>query len=249
MNRRFARCTWWLLLAGLLSACATLPPTQETGPAEDTAPPAQTTPDPSADAEITVGPFEPYRDYRVTESLLTIKVYRSGRLAHLGHNHVITSTQLTGTIHFDDQNAGESYAALRLLVNSLEVDNPEARRLAGEAFERQPSERDIAGTRTNMLGPKLLDAEAHRLAFINVRKAAESTLSNPLAVVQITLAGHTTRHKLPADVLVQDNQVLVKTSFTISHADLGLTPFSALGGAIRVADDMEIELTLVAERP
>jgi len=37
--------------------------------------------------------------YRITASALTVQVYRAGSLKHLGHNHVISSTDLGGLIY------------------------------------------------------------------------------------------------------------------------------------------------------
>jgi hypothetical protein len=35
---------------------------------------------------------------------------------------------------------------------------------------------------------------------------------------------------------------------TVRHADFGLAPFSAAGGLLRVAEDIELEFELVANR-
>ena len=65
-------------------------------------------------------------------SRITLRVYRAGRLAHLGHNHVIEAVDLDGRLWGLDHGGG--LADLRLRVNRLRVDDPAARTAAGEAF-------------------------------------------------------------------------------------------------------------------
>ena len=89
--------------------------------------------------------------YGVESSLLTIHVYRDGRLKRLGHNHVISSTQLSGLVDRDG-------ADLFLAVATLAVDDPALREAAGARFDTTPKPADIEATRRNLLGPKLLDA-------------------------------------------------------------------------------------------
>jgi len=142
--RRGWRC---LLGAALLAAgCAQVPPSV---PPEAARPGA-----PDLDAAY-------YRDaaergakvYRVEpgDSLLVVRVYRGGRLAKLGHDHVVSSREPRGFIDAD-----KGRADLYVAVESLAVDDPAQRAAAG--FESHPSESDIAGTRSNML-EKVLEAE------------------------------------------------------------------------------------------
>jgi hypothetical protein len=38
----------------------------------------------------------------------------------------------------------------------------------------------------------------------------------------------------------------IEARFEVTHGGLGLTPFSVMGGALRVADPIEVEVSLVA---
>lgn len=183
--------------------------------------------------------FEEGRDFQIIDSDVTLKVYRSGRLAKLGHNHVITSEALAGWIHW-----GETpYAELYLPVTALVVDDPAARARAGEGFESVPSERDVAGTRSNMLGDKLLAAEKH--PFLRISLTAQDSET---ARADIIVADRQSSASVPVTVTVEGSKLTATSSFQLSHDALGLTPFSALGGAITVADEIDVEVTLVARR-
>ena len=101
--------------------------------------------------------------YRVEpgDSLVVVRVYRGGRLAKLGHDHVVSGREPRGFIDAD-KGRGDLYVA----VETLAVDDPAQRAAAG--FESTPSESDIAGTRSNML-EKVLQAERFPFVVLRVR--------------------------------------------------------------------------------
>jgi len=91
-------------------------------------------------------------------SWLRVLVYRGGLLRGFGHNHVVSNNNLTGTVTVP-QDPLKSTLMLEFRVADLVVDEPELRTLEGDDFRRQISPKDIAGTRANMLGKKLLQAD------------------------------------------------------------------------------------------
>ena len=60
------------------------------------------------------------------ESLLTVLVYRGGALASAGHNHVIASHTLHGTLYVPARLADTSFE-IHLPIAELAVDEPELR--------------------------------------------------------------------------------------------------------------------------
>src|SRR5580704_4158253 len=100
---------------------------------------------------------KPY-DVAPAESLLTVLVYRAGALAAAGHNHVIASHTLAGTIYVPEDVRAASFE-VRVAVDALTVDEPGLRaEQGGGDFPPDVSESAREGTRHNMLGPALLDA-------------------------------------------------------------------------------------------
>lgn len=97
-----------------------------------------------APAEIS---FEPYRTlaaqtrWQVGSNQFVMEVYRAGRLARLGHNHIISSTGLAGMIFYDAANVEHhnAFADLYLPLATLNVDNTNLRALAGGEFASKPS--------------------------------------------------------------------------------------------------------------
>lgn len=177
------------------------------------------------------------------ESWLRLQVYRGGRLARLGHNHVISSSDIRGLLRLSP-NPANSRADLYLPVASLEVDNAELRAAAGADFQTEPSAADIQGTRDNLLGESLLDA-AH-YPFIQVRvRSLSGDATAPTAEVQFLVRDRTSTRQLPLQIEAAHCSLEATASFSLRQTELGLTPFSVLGGALRVEDTIDVTLQLL----
>ena len=176
---------------------------------------------------------------------VVVKVYRDGPLAHLGHNHVISTRAVTGRIELREPLAASSFS-LALPLDSLVVDDGTRRAAAGPDFPDDLTVEDKEGTRRNLLGPALLDAA--RFPVLQLDSEA------------ITAAGAGYQVTARADVLGVPRQVTIPVTlertgerlqasgeFVLRHAELGLTPFSAALGALRVREDMEVAFRLVAQ--
>jgi hypothetical protein len=51
---------------------------------------------------------------------------------------------------------------------------------------------------------------------------------------------------VPVHYESQDGQIVVSGEFPLKQSDLGLTPFSALLGALQVVDEMKVRFRVVA---
>lgn len=173
-------------------------------------------------------------------------VYRAGALAAFGHDHVIQAKGIRGDVYLakDFQTSGFS---LSLPVAGFVVDDPKARSVEGPDFAEQPSDAAIDGTRKNMLGPDLLDA-AH---FPDVSIRSVSLLGpdwGPDATVRIELRGVARDVNVPISVERNGDTLSVHGAFVIKQSDFGITPFSALGGGLQVADALRVRFHLVAQK-
>ncbi|SEN14900.1 Polyisoprenoid-binding protein YceI [Duganella sp. CF517] len=168
-------------------------------------------------------------------SLIAVTVRRGGLLARLGHDHVIASRTVSGTVA-----PALNRADFQFRLDQLTVDEPELRRVAG--LEKQPSADAIDGTRTNML-TKVLDAE--RFPVVSVR-AERGAAGEPLRVA-ITLHGVTRNYAIPVDLRDDNGVMTVGGTVDLNQTDFGLVPFSVMGGAMAVQDKMELRFSLVAK--
>ncbi|MEM1436883.1 MAG: hypothetical protein AAGG11_22745, partial [Pseudomonadota bacterium] len=161
-------------------------------------------------------------------------------------NHVISARGLQGLLRIPDDGQPArttgAEAPLYLPLATLVVDDPAARAAAGADFSSTPSERDRAGTRNNLLGPKVLNAEQYPYL-----QATVTLLRADLAEVILSVAGHETTHQIPVQIEQREGDALAVTAdFELTHAAIGLTPFSVLGGAIAVADPIRVRLEFAA---
>jgi hypothetical protein len=225
-----------MVLAGL-SDCVTR---QVAAPAPGRAPAARLTPSP-----LVGHPF----DVVAAESRLMMLVYRAGALAAVGHNHVIACHCLSGTIYLprDPMRAGFD---LRIAVTQFSVDDPALRAAEHSAdFPADVPQSARQGTRHNMLGAALLNAARYpdiALRSAGLRPSADGRRGDIVAQVLVELDGEWHPVAVPLRYEIRADEIVASGEFPLRQTSLGLTPFSALGGALRVRDGMKVALRLVA---
>lgn len=228
-----------LLVAIALTSCA--------GVEQSSAPPAPSVESVPVDlaqrrADDALGHYSVIAD----ASEIRILTFRDGAMARLGHNHVIVSTTLSGDVWLDEANLSAGFTDLSLPAASFEVDDPELRAEEGAAFADPIPDGARSGTRENMLGAQLLDAA--RYAFISAR--CGDIQGDPAVRITclVQIAGQRATLDLPLTLRIEDNLLTATGEASIGHAQLGLSAFSAGGGAIRVAEQMTLRYRIVAQR-
>ena len=179
-----------------------------------------------------------------TASRIRLKVYRDGPLARLGHNHVIEGP-VSGTV-FMAAEALDSAIRLKIPTDKFIVDNPASRREAGADFPPIPDAARQA-TRKNMLSEAVLN----RSRFSDIEVYSVELYGRPpklLASLTVWVAGREAALSVPFTVAKSEDRFDATASFSLNHADLGLTPFSVFGGALRVAETIDVTIQLVADR-
>lgn len=186
-----------------------------------------------------------------SKSTLIVLAYRAGALAALGHNHVIGCHCLSGAVYLPRDPLRASLD-LRFSVQQLTVDDPVLR-----AAERSPdfpsgvTQSDRQGTRHNMLSAALLNAADYPDITIKsqyVRAVADGKQGDVVAQLLVQVAGERRSVTVPVHYDIRADRIVATGEFVLKQTDLGLEPFSALGGALSVKDGMRIRLMLVAAR-
>ena len=237
--RASGRSAGLLLLAALLLGQSGCRPVREVPPG---------TPDeqgarPPVSVEAPTG----YTRYRVVsaESVVRVLVYRDGPLARLGHNHVLSSNALQGEILVGDQGQ-EPRVSLVLPVASFSVDEAGLRAEEGEDFPGAVDADAISGTRKNLLSEPLLDAASFPEIRLTSQKVAGSGPDYTLTVA-IDVKGQTHNLQVPVRVEQSTNDLRATGAFTVTHEQLGLTPFTVMGGLLSVRDEMRVRFVIVAQ--
>lgn len=218
-------------LLGVIQASAWL-----AGPAAGATPPA----DRGQPFEVAAG-----------ESQLTVLVYRAGALAAFGHDHVVACHCVTGMIYVPADPAHASFD-LRVPVGQFTVDDP-AMRAAEHSRDFAPRISPSAqqAVRHNMLSTDGLDAAQYPDIVLQAEGLLRSSDGKPgdiLARVLVRVRGHSRSITVPVHYDMRADEVVASGQFPFAQTDLGLTPYRAMGGALRVKDAMTVRFRLVAKR-
>ena len=171
-------------------------------------------------------------------SLVVIEVRRGGTLAQLGHDHVVASHDVHGFVA-----SAEGRADLYLRLDRLVVDERELR--AEAQFDTQPSDEAIAGTRANMLDK--LGASVHPWALVAVRDAAVDAAGSRMNAT-LTLNGITRAMGISPQIVLAAAEMSVDGRVALEQTSFGIAPFSILGGALQVQDQVAIRFRIRARR-
>jgi polyisoprenoid-binding protein YceI len=172
-------------------------------------------------------------------------VFKSGALARLGHNHVISVPNPTGSVTVASQDLSASHFEFVIRVADLVIDDAKLRSGLGEDFASVPTAKDIEGTRHNMLTDRVLDGD--KFATIRVTGVGPAGATGAQTFkLKIELLGRTVDLTVPTKVTVTDDRVEATGAFDLNHADLGMQPFTALMGALAVGEKMSFSYHVVA---
>lgn len=167
-------------------------------------------------------------------SRLRVLATPDGPLRRFGHYHVISHHGISGTVEIAP-NPIESSFALELNVADFLVDDPALRALEGEDYEKEVPEKDKEGTKTNMLGEDLLNGA--NFPTIQIQSSAiEGSMPEVNIVTTVTVLGIENTVTFPATIELTEDSFVASGQREIMHAELGLSPFTAMGGALSVGD-------------
>lgn len=220
----------FLILVLLLTACQG-PPRQPGEPGLDARPPASPLPE--------TPPPGQWFQVDGTRSEIRIITYPEGRL---GHTHVIGGQALSGEFVIPE-NHHDLWLSLVIRVDALAVDEPAWR--TDEGLDPDMTERAISGTRENMRSPRVLNAREFPVIRIRAAEASGPPWQSDVPA-HITLAGETREVMVPVSLHRSGPALEATGRFRIRQTSFGIEPFSALGGVLRVADEVLIRFRIHA---
>jgi len=128
------------------------------------------------------------------------------------------------------------------------IDEPELRAKEGPEFPTEVPDSAKEGTRRNMLSEALLNAAQYPdITLVSQHIGAPAGTGSPVrADVQVTIRGQTHSLSVPVNYSFEDSRLVVSGELPIKQTDLGLTPFSAMLGALQVQDELRLRFRIVA---
>ncbi len=231
-NRRMvkARSAWVLLLGILLVACQTTPPPRQI---DATRPAEAPEPEWPAGQEFVV-------DTEASE--LRIVVESAGRLARFGHPHVLGGPVLSGRVIVAEDWMDSAFK-LVVSVNDLVLDKPDWR--VAEGFSPELPDGAIEDTRENLLSAEVLDASNHPTIHIRSLNLVGPRFQPDLDV-RVTLRDQSRDLTVPISLDLAQDRLIATGRFAFLQSDFGMEPFSALGGALAVGDELLVRFRIVA---
>ncbi|WP_435099891.1 hypothetical protein [Arhodomonas sp. AD133] len=230
-----------MLTACLLAACTSLSRPPSTPADGDTPPPI-----PVTTYHALAAGGEPVYRIDADRSRLWVVLYRAGALGEAGHNHVIAANDMTGYFGWRRGDWRSARADLSVPVTELVADPPGARRGWESFFGEQPPPSARAATQENLRGASVLDAQRYPRVRVSLA-ALTGAPPRPVARFTVWLGGRRRSLSVPVALTRAKDALVVEGRIAVRHEELGLTPFAAFGGALRVADPMVIDFRLHAE--
>ena len=160
---------------------------------------------------------------------LTVKVYKDGMAAKMGHDLVLEATKWSGNVTVDPENPSASSVQVTIDARSLEI----IEATGGAKPLGDKDRKDIAKN----IDEKILQTSSHPdITFDSTdvsgdapRISLKGCLTLVVKSVPVTL-----------DLTVNDNGQ-VSGRFTIVQSQFGIKPFSAMMGALKVKDAVNVE--------
>jgi hypothetical protein len=176
-------------------------------------------------------------------SSVRIYVFRDGRAARLGHNHVLSAPHFTGFFLLPTTGTADARFDLEFRLDELEIDNPDHRAGLGTAFASVLTSDAIAGTREHMLGDSNMQADRFpRVRIHCLRITGESP--RYAAQVAVEMHGVTRDQWIPLTVTGLPERLTVSGAFVLRQTDFGIHPYSVVGGLLAVKDEVVIDFAL-----
>jgi polyisoprenoid-binding protein YceI len=173
------------------------------------------------------------------DSRVTILVGKTGLLSFAGHAHEVVAPAVGGRVTFDPTDLQGASVSLDFDASALRVTG------------KDESAADVPQVQSAMLSDQVLDvARFPRIAFKS-RRIVVSARTATSATLQIegdmTLHGTTRPMTIrAAATLDPDGRVTARGSFTLKQTEFGMVPVTAVGGTVRVKDDLDIQFVLKA---
>jgi len=182
------------------------------------------------------------------ETLLYVQAYKkNGTLgSSFAHNHVVVAEQTRGTVRFDPDHPKACKFSLDIPVRHLVVDRPSARRRVG--FEPVDVGR---GTRAKIRESMLSSGQLDPKDFPVIRFRASNCERHGKGYrvrARLRIRGQTTTVVFPAAIAVDGDKLTARGHFRIRHRDVGMEPYSAFLGAVKVAQPLDFTGHIVAHR-
>ena len=173
------------------------------------------------------------------ESTFTVQAFAEGLFSAFGHDPVIAIRNFSGALKFIPGTFESASLRISIDANSLAV--------TGEAKEKDRS--DIERT----MRDEVLEVQKYPEIVFTSTSISTSRLSEgryrARIIGDLTLHGATQKNVwISAETSVSGDSLRAKGDFSLKQTDFGIKPFSAVGGTIKLKNDLKFVFDIVARK-
>jgi len=173
-----------------------------------------------------------------TVSRFTVKVFASGLLSAFGHSPTIAIRDMQGDVRFNPVDVPQSSMHFVVRADSL-------------AVAENVSDKDRREMENEMRERVLEVSKYPQIAYDAPHVSVKNTSEGQSAIVllgQLTLHGVTRPQQLPATIAVTGDLLRAFGEFSLRQSDYNIKPVSAVGGALKVKDEVKLAFDIVARK-
>ena len=173
-----------------------------------------------------------------TVSRFTVKVFARGLLSAFGHSPTIAIRDIQGEVRFNPKAIEQSSLHLVVRADSLSVTDSISDK------DRREIEAEM---RTRVLEVDKYPQIAYEATRISTENETNGQ-SNIVLLGQLSLHGVTRPQALPARVVGTGDMLRAFGEFSLRQSNYGIKPVSAVGGGLKVKDEVTLSFDIVARR-
>jgi len=171
-------------------------------------------------------------------SRFTVKVTATGLLSAFGHSPTIQIRDLNGEIRFSPQTVEQSSLHLVVRADSLTVADNISDKDRRE-IESQMREQVLETSKYTEI---VYDSQS-----VSVKSPADAQ-GDVILLGQLTLHGVTRPQKVPARITVTGDLLRAFGEFSLRQSDYNIKPVSAVGGGLKVKDEVTFTFDIAARK-
>lgn len=164
---------------------------------------------------------------------ITVNVYREGMAAKMGHDLVLEATKWDGKVDINADDPSASSVEVTIDPTSLEI-------IDAKGGAKPLSDKDRADIKKNITDKILMTSRNPEITFESTE--VSGTAPNVKVKGNLTLAGNT--QPVTLDARVDEGSGSVSGKVTVKQSTFGIKPFSAMLGALKIKDSVEIEFDI-----
>lgn len=166
---------------------------------------------------------------------------REALAAAISHDHVVTPTRFTGSVDYDANNPASCDVKIVLFVSDLVVDATNAR--SKYKLPDTTSDGNKASIRKNMLASNQLNASAFDKVSFTSSSCAPSG-DQVLVKGALSIRGMSHNVNVPMTIAANGETFSASGNFTAQHSDFGMSPYTAMLGALKNAPKLGFHINV-----